>query len=74
MRSGASLSPLLLLDGLTGATGVDGLRLRRRIVYFLEEGKPVDAAPFLRMIRNDTGYMQYAASRLLAIFMTYVAL
>lgn len=49
---------------------LDGLRLRKRIVYFLEEGKPVDAAPFLRMIRNDTGYMQYAAARLLAIFMT----
>ncbi|TYZ58974.1 hypothetical protein PybrP1_011758 [[Pythium] brassicae (nom. inval.)] len=37
----------------------------------MEELLPaVDAAPFLRMIRNDTGYVQYAASRLLALFLT----
>lgn len=48
----------------------DGLRLRKRVVYFAEDGKAVDAAPFLRMIRNDTGYVQYAASRLLALFLT----
>lgn len=46
----------------------DGLRLHKRMVYFVPEGGNVDAAPFLRMIRNDTGYMQYAASHLLALF------
>ncbi|RLN36689.1 hypothetical protein BBJ28_00021212 [Nothophytophthora sp. Chile5] len=49
----------------------DGLRLRKRMVYFVPEGSSVDAAPFLRMVRNDTGYMQYAASHLLALFLTY---
>lgn len=49
----------------------DGLRLRKRMVYFVDEEKTVDAAPFLRMIRNDTGYVQYAASHLLALFLTY---
>ncbi|KAI9914427.1 hypothetical protein PsorP6_007806 [Peronosclerospora sorghi] len=48
----------------------DGLRLHKRMVYFVPEGSTVDAAPFLRMIRNDTGYMQYAASHLLALFLT----
>ncbi|KAG6614140.1 V-type proton ATPase subunit H [Phytophthora cinnamomi] len=48
----------------------DGLRLHKRMVYFVPEGSNVDAAPFLRMIRNDTGYMQYAASHLLALFLT----
>ncbi|TMW64385.1 hypothetical protein Poli38472_013007 [Pythium oligandrum] len=48
----------------------DGLRLRKRVTYFVEEGKALDAAPFLRMIRNDTGYVQYAAARLLALFLT----
>ncbi|KAG7401534.1 V-type proton ATPase subunit H [Phytophthora boehmeriae] len=48
----------------------DGLRLRKRMVYFVPEGSFVDAAPFLRMIRNDTGYMQYAASHVLALFLT----
>ena len=50
----------------------DGLRLRKRIVYFVPEGRTVDAAPFFRLIRNDTGYMQFAASHLLALFLTYV--
>jgi V-type H+-transporting ATPase subunit H len=50
----------------------DGLRLRKRVAFFVEEGKPIDAAPFLRMIRNDTGYVQYAASHVLALFLTYV--
>ncbi|KAF1318525.1 V-type proton atpase subunit h, partial [Globisporangium splendens] len=59
-------------DGiLTGAcANTDGLRLRKRVVYFADEGKAIDAAPFLRMIRNDTGYVQYAASHLLALFLT----
>ncbi|KAF4147088.1 V-ATPase subunit H [Phytophthora infestans] len=48
----------------------DGLRLHKRMVYFVPEGSTVDAAPFLRMIRNDTGYLQYAASHLLALFLT----
>ncbi|KAG1710570.1 hypothetical protein DVH05_013296 [Phytophthora capsici] len=48
----------------------DGLRLHKRMVFFVPEGSTVDAAPFLRMIRNDTGYMQYAASHLLALFLT----
>uniref|UniRef100_M4BUC0 ATPase V1 complex subunit H C-terminal domain-containing protein n=1 Tax=Hyaloperonospora arabidopsidis (strain Emoy2) TaxID=559515 RepID=M4BUC0_HYAAE len=48
----------------------DGLRLRKRMVYFVPEGSTVDAAPFFRMIRNDTGYMQFAASHLLALFLT----
>lgn len=48
----------------------DGLRLQKRMPYFVPEGGVVDAAPFLRMIRNDTGYMQYAASHVLAIFLT----
>ena len=51
---------------------IDGLRLRKRMVYFVPEGSTVDAAPFFRMIRNDTGYMQFAASHLLALFLTYV--
>ncbi|KAG7387953.1 V-type proton ATPase subunit H [Phytophthora pseudosyringae] len=42
-----------------------------RLVYFVPEGSTVDAVPFLRMIRNDTGYMQYAASHLLSLFLTY---
>jgi V-type H+-transporting ATPase subunit H len=50
----------------------DGLRLRKRVAYFVEDGKALDAAPFLRMVRNDTGYVQYAASHLLALFLTYV--
>ncbi|CAI5735954.1 unnamed protein product [Hyaloperonospora brassicae] len=48
----------------------DGLRLRKRMVYFVPEGRTVDAAPFFRLIRNDTGYMQFAASHLLALFLT----
>ncbi|GLE00746.1 hypothetical protein PINS_up009534 [Pythium insidiosum] len=48
----------------------DGLRLRKRVAYFVDEGKALDAAPFLRMIRNDTGYVQYAAAHLLALFLT----
>ncbi|TDH68042.1 hypothetical protein CCR75_008639 [Bremia lactucae] len=48
----------------------DGLRLHKRMVYFVSEGSTVDAAPFLRMIRNDTGYSQYAASHVLALFLT----
>ncbi|KAF1777909.1 Armadillo-type fold [Phytophthora cactorum] len=50
----------------------DGLRLHKRMVFFVPEGSTVDAAPFLRMIRNDTGYLQYAASHLLALFLTYM--
>ncbi|CAI5743376.1 unnamed protein product [Peronospora destructor] len=48
----------------------DGLRLHKRMIYFVPEGSTVDAAPFLRMIRNNTGYVQYAASHLLALFLT----
>ncbi|KAL7680886.1 putative ATPase, V1 complex, subunit H, armadillo-like helical [Plasmopara halstedii] len=48
----------------------DGLRLHKRMVYFIPEGGTLDAAPFLRMIRSDTGYTQYAASHVLAIFLT----
>lgn len=48
----------------------DGLRLRKRVSYFIDEGKALDAAPFLRMVRNDTGYVQYAAGHLLALFLT----
>jgi hypothetical protein len=53
-----------------GSWWTDGLRLQKRMLYFVPEGSTVDAAPFLRMIRNDTGYMQYAASHLLAVFLT----
>ncbi|CAH0474282.1 unnamed protein product [Peronospora belbahrii] len=48
----------------------DGLRLHKRMIYFVPEGSTVDAASFLRMIRNDAGYMQFAASHLLALFLT----
>ncbi|OQS05413.1 V-type proton ATPase subunit H [Thraustotheca clavata] len=48
----------------------DGGRLRKRIGYFIPEGTPIDAAPFLRLLRSETGYTQYAAGYILAQFLT----
>ncbi|OQR83952.1 V-type proton ATPase subunit H [Achlya hypogyna] len=48
----------------------DGGRLRKRIEYFVSEGSFVDAAPFLRLLRSETGYTQYAAGHILAQFLT----
>ncbi|KDO26787.1 hypothetical protein SPRG_08077 [Saprolegnia parasitica CBS 223.65] len=48
----------------------DGGRLRKRIEYFVPEGTTVDAAPFLRLLRSETGYTQYAAGHILAQFLT----
>jgi V-type H+-transporting ATPase subunit H len=48
----------------------DGGRLRKRIAYFVPEGSYVDAAPFLRLLRCETGYTQYAAGHILAQFLS----
>nr|CCA18464.1 Vtype proton ATPase subunit H putative [Albugo laibachii Nc14] len=45
----------------------DGLRLRKRVKYF---GESIEGAPFLRLLKNDTGYIGYAASHILALFLT----
>ena len=44
--------------------------MRKRGSCFVGEGGFVDAAPFLRLLRSETGYTQYAAGHILAQFLT----
>ncbi|KAF0696601.1 Aste57867_12671 [Aphanomyces stellatus] len=48
----------------------DGGRLRKRVHAFIADGSFVDAAPFIRLLRSETGYTQYAAGHVLAQFLT----
>ncbi|RLO12183.1 hypothetical protein DYB28_013737, partial [Aphanomyces astaci] len=49
----------------------DGGRSRKRATYFVGEGAYVEAAPFLRLLRSESGYTQYAAGHILAQFLTF---
>ncbi|CAK4068083.1 unnamed protein product [Aphanomyces euteiches] len=48
----------------------DGGRSRKRAAYFVPEGSFVEAAPFIRLLRSESGYTQYAAGHILAQFLT----
>ncbi|RHY33914.1 hypothetical protein DYB32_001305 [Aphanomyces invadans] len=49
----------------------DGGRSRKRATYFVPDGTYVEAAPFLRLLRSESGYTQYAAGHILAQFLTF---